>query len=72
MESICRHGNESERAGIDAPRVAYTECAEGAAPRTPAVPAESLRIPLNATGFGSVVTAPAPVGQRAAIHASQS
>jgi len=49
MESMCHHGNESDKRGDLMLRVAYTECAEGAAPAEPAVPAEEVQDSLNAT-----------------------
>jgi len=46
---MCRHGNQSDGRKDLPPRVAYTKCADGAAPAEPAVPAEEVQDSLNAT-----------------------
>jgi len=43
---MCRHDNQSDERGDLTLQVAYTECAEGAAP---AEPAEEVQDSLNAT-----------------------
>ena len=46
---MCRYGNNSDVRTDFMLRVAYTKCAEGAAPAEPAVPAEAVQDSLNAT-----------------------
>jgi hypothetical protein len=46
---MCSYGNDSNERTDLATALAYTNCAEGAAPTEPAVPAEEVQEPLDAT-----------------------
>ena len=46
---MCSYGNDSNERTDLALALAYTSCAEGAAPAEPAVPAEEVQESLNAT-----------------------